>query len=103
MKVTVGDLSGGKYAYSCMETKITLEFTDMKTCQNFLKAMAKPYLTVKYKMQFSGSVLPLPYHNIKVSLFEDTGFATIRDVFSFIHNILSTSLYKSLHSAFIYP
>lgn len=50
MKGTVSDLSGGKNAYSRMEQKITLEFTDMKTCQNFLKEMAKPYLTEKYKM-----------------------------------------------------
>lgn len=51
--VTVPDSSGGKDAYSSVEQKITLEFTDWKTCLNLKSSPS--YLTEKYETEFYGS------------------------------------------------
>lgn len=52
--ITVPDPSGGKDAYSSVEQKITLEFTDWKTCLNLKSSPS--YLTEKYEMEFYSSV-----------------------------------------------
>lgn len=52
--VTVPDWSGGKDAYSSVEQKITLEFTDWKTRLNLKSSPS--YLTEKYEMESYGSV-----------------------------------------------
>lgn len=61
LSVTVPDSSGGKDAYSSVEHKITLGFTDWKTCLNLKSSPS--YLTEKYEMEFYGSVQL--YHELK--------------------------------------
>lgn len=63
--ITVPDPSGGKDAYSSVEQKITLEFTDWKTCLNLISSPS--YLTEKYEMEFYSSVQL--YYELKAFLF----------------------------------
>lgn len=87
---------GRKYAYYSVKQKITLEFTDRKTCLNFLKGEekkknAESYISLKnMKCNFTGQRLPVPHHNFIASLFKGAGLVSIRDAQLFILQVMKT-------------